>query len=67
MARTVRNYTYDGGREGAKIEHFLKQDDVYTGWVGETIWNRQAKKRNKKAVNKHNRAIRNAIIEMEQE
>jgi hypothetical protein len=65
MARTVRNYSYDGGRDGAKVEKYLRQDDTYTGYVGETIWNHQAKKRNKKAVNKHNRALRNMINDIE--
>lgn len=67
MARTVRNYEYNNGHDGGKVEKFLREDDGYTGYVGENIWNRNAKKAHKKAVNKHNRAIRNAIIEMEQE
>jgi hypothetical protein len=65
MSRTVRNYSYNGGREGAKFEKYLKQDDGYTGYVGEGIWNRQAKKLNKKAVTKHNRALRNIISDVD--
>jgi hypothetical protein len=65
MSKTVRNYTYDGGREGAKIAKFLKLDDAYTGWTGEESWSPDAKRRNKKAANKHNRQLRNALVELE--
>lgn len=67
MARTVRNYSYEGGRDGVRTAKLLKQDDVYTGWAGEESWNADAKRRNKKAVNKHNRQLRNALVELEAE
>lgn len=67
MSRTVRNYEYENGRDGARHAKFLKQDDSYTGWVGEESWNAAAKRRNKKVVNKHNRQLRNALVELEME
>jgi len=66
MGRTVRNYADEGGRDGHKFEKFLKQDDVYTGYVGEESRSAQAKKRNKKVVNKHNRQLRNALEQTEE-
>lgn len=67
MSKTVRNYPYENGRDGARFEKFLKKDDVYTGWAGEESWNADAKRRNKKVVNKHNRQLRNALVELEAE
>lgn len=67
MSKTVRNYPYENGRDGVRTAKLLKQDDTYTGWVGEESWNANAKRRNKKAVNKHNRQLRNALVELENE
>ncbi len=65
MSRTVRNYSFDGGRDGMRTVKLLKLDDVYTGWAGEENWNSHAKKKNKKIANKHNRQLRNKLSDFE--
>jgi hypothetical protein len=54
------------GRDGALLlEKSLKRADRYVGWTDEGIWSPEAKKRNKRKVERENRHKMNAAIRHE--
>jgi len=65
VADVVKNGVTQG-RDGAlKLEKHLKREARHTGWTDDGIWTPEAKRRNKRLVNRENRHYLNAQVRKE--